>query len=121
MRTSGLAAFRIYIVQLSSNTPWWVAQERARIAPQKAPGSADDTRSYSGGLDLSHDLASELKLVGSASVSGSGTDSWLAMPAVSGSASLQWSPGGGSALSASISDQIGGSYHLSMAVVRPFN
>lgn len=43
------------------------------------------------------------------------------MPAVSGSAGLQWSPGGGSALSASISDQIGGSYHLSMAMARPFN
>jgi hypothetical protein len=84
-------------------------------------GSATDTRSYSGGIDLSHDLGTELKLIGNASVTGSGTDTWLAMPAVSGSAGLQWSPGGGPALSASISDQIGGSYHLSMAVARPFN
>jgi hypothetical protein len=84
-------------------------------------GSATDTRSYSGGIDLSHDLGTELKLIGNASVAGSGTDTWLAMPAVSGSAGLQWSPGGGPALSASISDQIGGSYHLSMAVARPFN
>jgi hypothetical protein len=84
-------------------------------------GSATDTRSYSGGIDLSRDLGTELKLIGNASVTGSGTDTWLAMPAVSGSAGLQWSPGGGPALSASISDQIGGSYHLSMALARPFN
>jgi hypothetical protein len=84
-------------------------------------GSATDTRSYSGGIDLSQDLGTELKLIGNASVTGSSTDTWLAMPAVSGSAGLQWSPGGGPALSASISDQIGGSYHLSMALARPFN
>jgi hypothetical protein len=87
----------------------------------RSDGSADDTRSYQGGIAVSHDLGSELKLVGNASVSGSGTDTWLASPLVSGSAGLQWTPGGGPALSAAVSDQLGGSYQLSMAAARSFN
>jgi len=87
----------------------------------RSDGSADDTRSYQGGVAVTHDLGSDLKLVGSASITGSATDSWLATPLVSGSAGLQWAPGGGPALSAAVSDQIGSSYQLSMAAARSFN
>jgi hypothetical protein len=84
-------------------------------------GSANDTRSYQGDISLSHDLGRELKLVSEAAISGSANDTWLVAPVVSGSAGLQWTPGGGPALSAAISDQLGSSYRLSMAAARPFN
>ena len=83
--------------------------------------SNSDVRGYQGTARVSRALGSDVKLIGTATVSGGASNTWVAPPQVYGSAGVQWTPGGGPALSASISDQFGGDYRLAMGASRPFN
>lgn len=80
-----------------------------------------DARGYTGTAQLSQPLGSDLKLVGTATVSGGVATIWAAPPQVLGNAGLQWTPSDGPAVSATVSDQLGGSYRLAMGANRSFN
>jgi hypothetical protein len=85
-----------------------------------AEASPDDTRGFQGALHLTRQLDSNLKLTGELGVSGTGVDTWATPAEPYGSTGLEWTPGGGSAISASFTDNASGQYSLATALNRQF-
>jgi len=74
-----------------------------------------------GALHVKHDLAGDLKAVGELGIAAGGPDCFEAQPQAHAMTGLQWTPGGGSAISASFIDPFNGTYTLATAASRPFN
>lgn len=74
-----------------------------------------------GALHLNHDLASDLKVIGELGVAANGADCWQVSPQAHATTGLLWTPGGGSAISTTLTDPFNGGYTLVTAASRPFN
>ena len=76
---------------------------------------------YQGALQLKHELTGDLKLVGELGVAASGPDYWEVSRQAHATTGMQWTPGGGSAISATFTDPFNGNYTLATAASRPFD
>jgi hypothetical protein len=85
----------------------------------RADLSLTDSRGYHGAVHLSHDLGRDLRLSSEMGVSASGDDSWGLQPQAYAMTGLNWTPRGGAAVSASITDQAG-AFSLATAARAPF-
>lgn len=97
------------LVTLDGGVSWAHAEARAA-----------DTGSYHGTIQMSRQLAQDLKLTGELGVSASGQDMWATPADPYGTTGLQWSPGGGPPISASLTDHADGEYSIATALNRQF-